>query len=108
VNLKGSSEPRQPLRVLNYRKGCALELLCRCKYFQVERLLINTERCRELAKFQSESNSFQVLLCIGGCGTIFESLGETIHFFKGDCIFVPANSTQLKIHGKAQFLKISC
>ena len=34
ANLKGSSEPRQPLRVLKYRKGAASELLCRCKYFQ--------------------------------------------------------------------------
>lgn len=108
VNLKGSAEPRQPMRVLNYKKGCASELLCRCKYFQVERQLINTERCREMADFQTGSNSFQVLLCINGCGVLFDEDGNYINIFKGDCIFVPANSIPLKIHGKIQMLKVSC
>lgn len=108
ANRKGSSEPRQPLRVLRYQKGCATELLCRCRYFQTERLLLNTERCREMADFQTGNNSFQVLLCIGGCGVIFLEDAETLKFFKGDCIFVPADSVPLKIHGKAQMLKISC
>lgn len=103
----GSRTPRQPMRVLKYQKGCAAELLCRCKYFQVERQLINTERCREMADFQTDSNSFQVLLCIGGCGTLFGDK-EMLHFFKGDCIFVPADSIPLKLHGRAQFLKVRC
>lgn len=30
------------------------------------------------------------------------------YFFKGDCFFIPANSESLKIHGKAEFLDISC
>lgn len=107
ANLRGSRTPRQPMRVLKYRKGCATELLCRCKYFQVERQLINTERCREMADFRTDSNSFQVLLCIGGCGTLFGG-GEMLHFFKGDCIFVPADSAALKLHGRAQFLKVRC
>lgn len=108
ADLKGSAEPRQPMRVLKYKKGCATELLCRCKYFQVERQLINTERCREMADFQTGSNSFQVLLCTGGCGVLFEECGESINFFRGDCIFIPADSIPLKLHGKAQMLKVSC
>lgn len=108
VNLKGSAEPRQPMRVLKYQPGCALELLCRCKYFQVERQLINTERCRQMAEFQTGSNSFQVLLCTRGCGVLFGEEGEFINFFKGDCIFIPANSIPMKLHGKAQLLKVSC
>lgn len=108
ANLNGSSEPVQPLRVLKYRPGCALELLCRCKYFQVERLLLNTERCREMVSFQTNRLSFQVLLCVSGCGTIFYNENEAIHFFRGDCIFVPADSVPMKLHGSAQMLKISC
>lgn len=108
ADLKSSAAPRQPMRVLRYKKGCATELLCRCKYFQVERQLINTERCREMADFQTGSNSFQVLLCIGGCGVILPEKGEAIRFFKGDCVFIPANSVPLKLHGKAQMLKVSC
>lgn len=108
ADLKGSAEPRQPMRVLKYQPGCALELLCRCKYFQVERQLINTERCRQMADFQTGSNSFQVLLCTRGCGVLFGEDGEFINFFKGDCIFIPANSIPMKLHGKAQLLKVSC
>ena len=104
---KGSRSPRQPMRVLRYQKGSATELLCRCKYFQAERQLINTERCREMADFQTDSNSFQVLLCIDGCGSLFGEK-EMLHFFKGDCIFVPAGSIPLKLHGRAQFLKVRC
>lgn len=107
VNLKSSRAPRQPMRVLRYRPGCATELLCRCKYFQVERMLVNTERCRRMADLQTDSNSFQVLLCLEGCGTLF---GEDvmINFFKGDCIFLPADSVALKLHGKAQMLRVGC
>ena len=31
-----------------------------------------------------------------------------MNFFKGDCVFVPAESIELKLHGKAQILDISC
>lgn len=108
VNLKASGEPRQPLRVLKYQRGCAAELLCRCKYFQVERQLINTEKSREMLTYQTGSNSFQVLLCIDGCGVLFFGENEVLRFFKGDCIFVPAASVPMKIHGSAQMLKVSC
>lgn len=107
ANRIGTQTPRQPMRVLRYQKGYASELLCRCKYFQVERQLINTEKCREMADFQTDGNSFQVLLCVDGCGTLFGE-GEMIHFFKGDCIFVPADSMPLKLHGRAQMLKVRC
>ena len=75
---------------------------------QVERQLINTERYREMADIRTGSNSFQVLLCIGGCGVLFEENGESLNFFKGDCLFLPADSVPLKIHGRAQMLKVSC
>ena len=107
ANLNAMPEPRQPLRVLRYKRGCASELLCRCKYFQVERLLVNTEQCREMAEFQTDSLSFQVLLCMEGCGSMIFG-GEVLNFIKGDCIFIPANSWQLHIHGNAQLLKVIC
>ena len=108
VKLESSEIPKQPLRVLKYKKGCATEFLCRCRYFQVERMLINTERCRELTSFQTDNNSFQVLLCINGCGVLLFEDSQVLHFFKGDCIFVPADSVLIKIHGKAELLKVTC
>lgn len=108
ADLKVTGEPSQPMRVIQYEPGCAKELLCRCQYFQVERILLNTERHRAMVKYYADALSFKILLCINGCGTLFWTNGESLCFFKGDCIFVPANSTVLYIHGKAQFLSISC
>lgn len=106
MNMSGSAVPRQPLGVLKYKPGYASELLTRCKYFQVERLLLNTED-RKLAEFRTGSNSFHALLCVDGCGVIFGE-GFMLNFFKGDCVFVPAESIELKLHGKAQLLDVSC
>ena len=107
VNLKSSAAPKQPLRVLKYKKGFAAELLARCKYFNVERVLLNTEKQPEMTDYKTDSNSFHSLLCIEGCGVLF---GENcfLNFFKGDCIFVPADSIELKLQGKAQLLDVSC
>ena len=93
--------------MLRYRAGCASELLARCRYFQVERLLLNTEIHRELTDFRTGENSFHALLCTEGCGVLFGA-GVMLNFFKGDCIFVPAGSIPLKMHGEAQFLNVSC
>ena len=106
ANLKSSAAPRQPMRVLRYENGAASELLTRCKYFQVERVLLNTEG-RKMPRFKTEENSFHVLLCVDGCGVLLGD-GVDIPFFKGDCIFVPANSVELKLHGRAQLLNVSC
>jgi len=109
ANLHASDIPRQPMRVLQYKPGYASELLRRCKYFQVERLIINTERLREMYCFHTESNSFEVLICFDGCGELLDEEGNNrLDFFKGDTIFIPADSVNLKIHGKAQFLKVNC
>ena len=104
ANLHGSAEPRQPLRVLKYRQGVASELLSRCKYFEVYRMLVNTER-RQKVEYRAVELAFRVLLCVGGCGTISYDSGS-IPFYKGDCIFIPADSVTLTIHGQAQFLDV--
>ena len=106
ARLESSMTPRQPMRVLKYKSGCAYELLARCKYFQVERMILNTQN-RVLTEFQTGSNTFHALLCIEGCGVLFGD-NFTMNFFKGDCIFIPAESINFKLHGKAQFLNVSC
>lgn len=104
ANLDSSAEPRQPLRVLKYRQGVASELLTRCKYFEVHRMIVNTER-RQKVHYRADEIAFRVLLCVHGCGTITYEGGE-ITFYKGDCVFVPAASETLTIHGQAQFLDV--
>lgn len=104
ANLKSSSEPRQPLSVLNYDRGVASELLCRCKYFEVFRMIVNTER-RQTVRYRADEVNFRVLLCVNGCGTISYD-NETIKVYKGDCIFFPADSVTADIHGQMQFLDV--
>lgn len=106
VDTHGSVQPKQPMRVLKYRRGFVSEMLCRCKYFQVERVLVNTERCREMATLTSNGDSFQVLLCTNGCGIMTFGEGEVLNIFKGDCIFLPANSIEVKLHGELQMLLV--
>ncbi len=104
ANLRSSFNPKQPLRVLKYKQGVASELLCRCKYFEVYRMIVNTER-RQIVHYRADAISFRVLLCVNGCGTIGYD-GESLNVYKGDCIFVPAESVQISIHGQAQFLDV--
>lgn len=104
ARLRSSAEPKQPMRVLKYRQGMASELLCRCKYFEVYRMLVNTE-CGQPVHYRADAISFRVLLCVDGCGDI--SYGdEVLKFRKGDCVFVPANSVELNICGRATFLDV--
>ncbi|MBP5291849.1 MAG: class I mannose-6-phosphate isomerase, partial [Lachnospiraceae bacterium] len=105
--LKGSAKPMQPMRVLKYRPGWAQELLIRCKYFQVERVLLNTECVREMVEVRNPETSFEALLCVDGCCTLVTE-SEPIYIIKGDCVFVPARSVSMRFHGEAQFLRISC
>ena len=104
VNLHSSSKPRQPMRVLKYENGVARELLARCRYFEVYRMLLNTERRQEV-EYISDSLSFRVLLCIDGCG-VLSFADESMLFYRGDCFFIPADSYPIHLHGNAQFLDV--
>lgn len=104
ANLKAGQSPRQPMRVLHYKPGMASEVLCRCNYFEVNRLLINTEET-EGVSYASDALSFRVLLCIDGEGRM-EFDNESLLCRKGDCVFVPADSTEIMLYGCAKFLDI--
>lgn len=105
--LKEGTEPRQPMKVIRFRRGVMIESLFHCSYFQVEKLILDTQRCRELASFKTRGNSFCVLLCIEGCGSLSWRCGS-LNFFRGDCIFVPADSVQYRALGEAVMLRVSC
>lgn len=104
ADLSGSAEPRQPLRVLKYRQGAATELLCRCRYFEVYRMLVNTER-RQTLFYRADAMSFRVLLCLKGCGTLSGVEGQ-MNIYKGDCVFFPADCAPVRLHGQMQLLDV--
>ena len=104
LNLHSSAEPAQPMRLLRYQPGYASELLTRCRYFQVERILLNTESTT--VPFQTDSTSFEVLMCVQGQG-VLKGKELRIPFQKGNTIFVPADSESMFLSGKAELLAIN-
>ncbi len=106
-DLSAACELRQPMRVLNYQPGFASEFLCRCRYFAVRRLLVNTQRIREMAHFQTDDTSFHILICTEGDGVLFCNK-HSLPFFRGDTFFIPAGSEEIRIHGIATLLDINC
>ena len=107
LDMKGKQAPRQPMRSLKFQRGFATELLGRCRYFTVERMLLNTERIKEMASVNAGPTTFEVLLVTDGCGMI-STPSVTFPFFRGDCIFIPAESETITLHGKAAMLRIGC
>lgn len=106
MKYRGDNVPRQPMRVLKYQLGCAVELLCRCKYFQVERMLLNVEENSSRMIFRMDHSSFVVLVCLEGEARLIGP--DFLSIRKGDCLFVPAGEGSVCMEGKAQFLKIRC
>lgn len=105
LNRKAGADVRQKPRIMHYYPGCSRELLCRCKYFETERIQV----VREFS-FSVLQTSFQVLLCLEGSGSV-EVEGEDtkkILFSKGDCIFLPADLGRCHVAGKATMLKVRC
>lgn len=106
ATLTASCKPIQPKRVLHHQPGCAKELLIRCPYFEVERMLVDSSSECPFT-YQTGKNSFHVLLCVQGKGTIrWEQ--DSLSINKGDCLFVPADSVALQWIGNFQFLQVSC
>ncbi len=111
ANLKGNASPRQPMRVLRYRPGFASELLCRCRYFEVKRILLHTQEqeknaCRGV-EFQTDDTSFHVLICTDGNG-VLSCKGMNLSFTRGDTFFVPAGSVQIHMQGLATLVDVNC
>ena len=101
ADLSGAQNPRQPMRVLRYKRGFAEESLCKCPFFEVDRCLLNGEG----VVLPPLPESYRVLLCLEGAGCFYE--GDTpLHFHKGDTIFIPATADELEISGGAEFLLI--
>lgn len=105
VDLRQKPLPEQLQRACEQHDGYSVELLEQCKYFRTERIHLDT--AQKSVAFSTGSESFEVLLCVDGSGTL---RGEDVElsFRKGDCIFVPADSIGLEISGQSELLKVTC
>lgn len=105
MNMNVQDTVRQKPRMVHYYPGCSRELLCRCKYFETERIQLSKGFA-----FSVFDTSFQVLLCLEGSGSVEVSDGVSspLRFNKGDCLFFPAGLGRCHVLGEAVLLKIRC
>lgn len=98
-------EAKQKPRMVKYYPGCSRELLCRSKYFEVERIQVTKG-----FSFSVIDQSFQVLICIDGNGQV-ESMNvdlKPIRFIKGETLFIPSEMGKCLVVGVAELIKVRC
>lgn len=98
-------EVKQRPHMIKHYPGCSRELLCRCKYFEVEKIQVTKG-----FSFSVMEQSFQVLMCLDGCGQIetMDARLKPIRFIKGETIFLPAGIGRCLVIGDSAMLKIRC
>ncbi len=104
LNMEPIRHTEQRHRAVHYYYGCSRELLCRCRYFETERI-----RVRKGFSFSVLSSSFQVLLCTEGEGGLeTDGSNRPLRFRKGACIFIPAGLGRCHVIGECDLLKVRC
>ena len=98
MDMKPARDIRQKSRVIRHYPGCSREVICRCRYFEAERI-----QCSESFEFAVRPESYQVLLCVVGSGRL-----DGLSFRKGQCILLPAGLGRMKIDGRCELLKVRC
>ncbi len=104
LNMNPIGDTSQKPRYVRYFYGCSREMLCRCKYFETEKIQVTKG-----FSFSVMNNSFQVLLCTDGEGGLETDGGNRpLRFKKGSCIFLPARLGRCHVIGSCELLKIRC
>lgn len=105
MDMDVAPEAKQKPRMIRFYPGCVREVLCRCKYFEVERIQVNKN-----FSFSVLNNSFQVLVCLDGYGQVetMDKKQKIIRFCKGETMFLPANIGRCLVVGDTTVLKIRC
>lgn len=99
-----ANQPPQTKQPMQQKNGYRVQCLCKCPYFCTTLLTIQTA-C-DWTNYQPDSDTFQVLLCISGSGTM-QTKENALSFQKGDCIFLPAHSSMERLTGTAELLQIT-
>lgn len=99
-----ASQPPQTKQPIQQKNGYQVQCLCKCPYFCTTLLTIQTA-C-DWTDYQPDSDTFQVLLCISGSGTM-QTKENALSFQKGDCIFLPTHCSMETLTGTAELLQIT-
>ncbi len=96
---------RQKPRMVKYYSGCSRELLCRCKYFETERIQVTKGFA-----FSVMDSSFQILMCLNGYGEVqtMDAEQKPMRFSKGETLFLPAGLGRCLVVGDAEMIKVRC
>lgn len=98
-------EVKQKSRLVKHYPGCSRELLCRCKYFETERIQVTKG-----FSFSVKEESFQILMCLDGYGQVetMDADQKPVRFCKGETMFLPAGLGRCLVVGDTMILKIRC
>ena len=105
MNMKVAPDVSQKPRIVKYYSGCSRELLCRCKYFETERIQVTKGFA-----FSVMDASFQVLMCLDGYGEVqtMDAEQRPMRFSKGETLFLPAGLGRCLVVGDAELIKVRC
>lgn len=105
MNMDIAPEVRQKPHMIKHYPGCSRELLCRCKYFEVERIQVTKG-----FSFSVMEQSFQVLMCLDGYGQVetMDAGLKPVRFMKGETLFLPSGIGRCLVIGDTTILKIRC
>ena len=105
MNMKVAPDVSQKPRMVKYYSGCSRELLCRCKYFETERIQVTKGFA-----FSVMDTSFQVLMCLDGYGEVqtMDAEQKPMRFSKGETLFLPAGLRRCLVVGDAELIKVRC
>jgi mannose-6-phosphate isomerase len=105
MDMDVAPEAKQKPRMVRYYPGGSRELLCRCKYFEAERIQITKG-----FSFSVTDHSFQVLMCLDGYGQVetMDAEQKPMRFCKGETLFLPAGIGRCLVVGDTTILKIRC
>lgn len=94
---------RRKSRMIRYYPGCSRELLCRCQYFETERI-----RVTKGVAFSVIDTSFQVLMCLNGYGEVqtMDTEQKPVRFSKGETLFLPAGLGKCFVVGDTELIKV--
>lgn len=93
-----ATDIKQKPRMVKYYAGCSRELLCRCKYFEAERIQVTKG-----FSFSVRDESFQILMCLDGYGQVetMDAELKPVRFCKGETVFIPAGIGRCMVIGEA-------
>lgn len=105
MDMDVAPDASQKPRMVKHYPGCSRELLCRCKYFEVERIQVTKG-----FSFSVMDSSFQVLMCLEGYGQVetMDADLKPVRFSKGETLFLPAGIGRCLTLGETTILKIRC